>query len=220
MKKQFFQSYVFIVLVIMAAAAFLYYVPITQSLFSLKIKPAPTAIPDYSGWRSYTNQKFSIYLKYPDTFQLKPGQTGPLAEWQLYGLTDGNEIVSIEIPRSYQSRTNFGGASLRIGVSTEATAVKACLNPPSSFGYKDAYVQRMIGGAVFREFTRSESGAGNHYSFSSYRAVRNGGCEVFEYVIHHSNLQNYPLESKVREYDKIVVTKALESILDTVGFTK
>ena len=205
---------------IMAGVAFLYYVPITQSLFSFKIKSTPTATPDYSNWRTYTNQKFGVSLKYPAAFQVQPGQTGPLAEWSLYGLTNGSEIASVNIPRSFEPRTNFGDATLRIGVSTEATAVKECLSPPSSFGYKDAFTRRIIGGIVFQEFTRSDAAAGNYYEFTSYRAVRNGGCEVLEYVIHSSNIQNYPPESKIKEYNKQIVIDVLESMLDTVRFIK
>lgn len=205
--------------VVIAGWAFIRYVPIGQSIFSIT-SATPTATPDYSTWRTYTNQKFGISLKYPATFLLKPGQTGPLAEWELYGLTNGNEIASIQIPRSFEPRTNFGDATLRIGVSTESTAVTECLNPPSSSGYQDVYASRTINGIVFREFIRSEAGAGNYYEFTSYRVIRNGGCEVLEYVIHHSNIQNYPTESGIREYDGQMVVDALESVLDTVRFTK
>lgn len=214
------------IIVIALGIAFVYYAPINQQLFSFKAKPSPTATPDYSGWRTYANQKFGLTLKYPATFQLVAGKSGPLAEWQLYGLTNGVEIVSVEIPRSILIRTNFGGASLRVGVSIEATAVKECLNPPASFGYKDAYTQRVIGGVVFQEFTRSDTGAGNYYEFTSYRAVRNGlsgqtsGCEVFEYVIHHTNIQNYPAEAGRKEFDRATIITSLESILDTVRFVK
>lgn len=206
--------------VVAGCIVFLYYVPIGQSLFSLKLKPAPTATPDYSGWRSYTNQKYGVSLKYPATFQLVPGKSGPLAEWQLYGLINGIEIVSIEIPSSFQIRTNFMGASLRIGLSTNATAVKECLNPPSSFGYRDTYSSRAIGGVVFRKFTRADAGAGNFYEYTSYRIVRNGGCEVFEYSLHKTNIQNYPAEAGRKEFDRTAVVNTLESVLDTVRFTK
>ncbi len=203
-----------------AGLLFLYYAPVTETLFNLKSTPIPTAPPDYSSWRNYTNQKFGVSLKYPPAFQVKPGQTGPLAEWDLYGLTNGNEIASVNIPRSFEPRTNFGDASLRIGVSTEPTAVAECLNPPSTFGYHDTYSSRSIGGVVFREFTRTDAAAGNYYEFTSYRAVRNGGCEVLEYVIHYSNIQNYPVASGIKEYDKQMVADALESVLDTVQFNK
>ena len=210
-----------VVLIIVAVGVvFISYGPIIESLLNLTQGPTPVVTPDVSSWRSYTNAKFGVSLKYPLTFQLKPGQTGPLAEWELYGLTSGNEIASIEIPRSVQPRTNFGGASLRMGLSTEASAVKECLSPPSSFGYKDAFARRAIGGVTFQEFSRSDAGAGNYYEFMSYRAVRNGGCEVFEYVIHYSNIQNYPPESGIKEYNKQIVVDSLESILDTVKFTK
>ncbi len=208
------------IIVIAGGAVFLYFVPITQSLFSLKLKPSPTATPDYSSWRNYTNKKFGLALKYPAEFLLKPGQTGPLAEWALYGLTAGNEIASIEIPRSVQTRTNFVGASLRIGISTEATAVKECLNQPSSSGYSDTFTKRIIGGVPFGKFTRSNSAVGNNYQYTSYRAVRNSGCEVFEYVINHRDIQNYPPESGIKEFNQTMVVNSLESILDTVQFIK
>lgn len=220
---KFFSKHYRVIIVIALIAGgvlFLYFVPIGQSLFSLKIEVSPTATPDYSTWRNYTNKKFGLALKYPAEFLLKPGQTGPLAEWALYGLTSGNEIASIEISRSFQTRTNFVGASLRIGISTEATAVKECLNQPSSSGYSDAFTKRIIAGVPFSKFTRSNSAVGNNYQYTSYRAVRNGGCEVFEYVINHRDIQNYPPESGIKEFDQTMVVNSLESILDTVQFIK
>ena len=215
-----FSRVVITVVVIAVGVTFLYYVSITQSLFSFKPEPSPTATPNYSTWRSYTNQKYGVSLKYPAPFQLVPGRSGPLAEWQLYGLTNGIEIVSIQIPRSTQILTNFLGASLRIGLSTDVIAVKECLNPPASFGYSDTYTQRLIGGVVFRKFTRSDTGAGNFYEYTSYRAVRNGGCEVFEYSLHKTNIQNYPVEAGRKEFDKTAIINSLESMLDTVQFKK
>jgi hypothetical protein len=203
-----------------AGILFIYHVPIEKTLFSLRPVLAPTATPDRTGWRSYVNQKFGISLKYPPTFQLTPGRSGPLAEWQQYGLTNGIEVASIGIPRSSQIRTNFLGASLRIGVSTEPTAVKECLSPPASFGYHDAYAERTIGGKTFREFTRSDAGAGNFYEYISYRSIRDTGCEVFEYSIHKTNIQNYPAEAGRKEFDRTAVLKSLDSILDTVHFTQ
>lgn len=206
--------------VIIAGTAFVYFAPINQSWLGLKPGPSPTATPDYSGWRTYTNQKYGISLKYPSGFQLVPGKTGPLAEWQLYGVTNGIEIVSIEIPRSTQIRTNFLGASLRIGFSDDPVATKECLNPPADFGYENIYTKRMIGGETFKAFIRSEAGAGNFYEYMSYRALRNNGCEVFEYAIHKTSIDNYPVEAGRKEFDRIGVINKLESILDTVQFLK
>ena len=207
--------------IIAVGIVFLYYVPITQSLFSLKPTPVPTATPNYSGWRSYTNQKFGISLKYPSTFQLVPGRSGPLAEWQQYGFTNGVEIASINIPTSFQIRTNFLGASLRIGLSNEDTAIKECLSPPSAFGYQNAYSERTIGGKTFHIFTHSDAGAGNFYEYISYRALNDDdGCEVFEHSIHKTNIQNYPEEAGRTEFDHTAVINVLDSILDTVTFIK
>jgi len=205
------------VAIIAIGVAFLYYVPITRPLFNLRFISTPTATPDYSSWRSYTNQKYGISLKYPSIYQLVPGKSGLLAEWELYGLTNGVEIVSIDIPGSTQIRTNFGDATLRIGISNESTAIKQCLNPPD---YSNTYQERIIGGLAFRKFIRSGVGAGNYYDFVSYRAIQNGGCEVFEHVIHYSNIQNYPPEANRKEFDKNIVINSLESILDTVQFIK
>ncbi len=217
--SKFYQTIITVV-VIAIGVVFIYHVSITQSLFNLKIKSTPTATPDYSTWHSYTNQKYGVSFKYPAAFQLVPGKTGPLAEWQLYGLTNGIEIVSIEIPSSFQIRTNFMGASLRIGLSTDATAVKECLSPPTSFGYRDAYNQRVIGGVVFQEFTRSDTAAGNSYEFTSYHAVRDTGCEVLEYSIHKTNIQNYPPEAGRKEFDHTAIVNTREAVLDTVQFVK
>jgi len=211
---------VLVIAFIVVGAIFLYFMPATQSLFSLKTEASPTATPDYSNWRSYTNKKFGISLKYPAEFTLKAGQTGPLAEWALYGLANGNEIAIIEISRSFQPRTNFVGASLRLGISTEATAVKECLNQPSTFGYNSTFAKRAIGGVEFKKFTRSTVAVGNNFEYTSYRAVRSGRCEVFEYVIKHREIENYPIESGVKEFNKTMIINSLESILDTVQFAK
>ncbi len=219
MKNIVFKSPLLWVIVLVAAAG-VYFIPINHSFFSLQLKTSPTPVPDYSGWKIYSNSKFGVSLKYPPAYYVKAGQTGPLAEWSLYGLTNGNEIASVEIPKSTQIRTNFGGASLRMGFSKEAIAIKECLTPPPSFGYRDMYSRRDIGGVMFKEFSRSDAAAGNYYLFTSYRAVRNDGCEVFEYVIHYSNLQNYPPEVGRKEYDKQKVVDSLESILGTVKFLK
>jgi len=191
---------------------------IKSSLFSRTEELTPT--PDYSTWRNYTNEKSGVSLKYPATFALKPGQIGPKAEWTLRGLSNGIEIFSVEILRSFQSRTNFGGASLRMGSSNNQIEVNECLRPQRSFDYVNAYSQRSIGGVVFKKFMRSEVGAGNYYDFTSYRALRNGECNVFEYVINHGDIQNYPAESKIKEYNPSALVGTIESILDTVQFLK
>lgn len=195
---------------------FVSHVPIQDGFFSLQPVASPTATPDRTAWRTYTNPSFGITLKYPSMFSLVPGKSGPLAEWQLYGLTNGSEIASVNIPTSFQIRTNFLGASLRIGVSKDPAAIEQCVTPSSDLGYADTYHVRMIGGQQFREFTRSDAGAGNFYEFISYRAVRNNGCEVFEYYIHKTNIQNYPPSAGRKEFDRSVVISALDSVLDTV----
>lgn len=196
------------------------HIPIEDRFFSLQPAASPIATPDRAGWYSYTNTGFGVSLKYPPLFSLMAGKSGPLTEWQLYGLTNGNEIASVNIPSSFQVRTNFLGAALRIGLSTDATAVKECLAPPSAYGYQDAYQERLIGGQPFHVFTRSDVGAGNFYEFISYRAVRHNGCEVFEYYIHKTNIQNYPPSAGRKEFDRDAVLSALNGVLDTVQFSK
>lgn len=182
--------------------------------------PSPSATPNVVGWRSYSNATYGISLKYPIEFTLKAGQSDPRSQWQLSGLENGTEIFSLQILRSFQPRSNFVEATLRVLFSRDPGDVKDCLKLPSSRGYQNANSKRTIGGVVFNKWTRSEAEVGNFYEFTNYRALRNGGCQVIEYVIHDTSLSNYSEEARVKQYDKPLVQSVLESILYTIQFVK
>jgi hypothetical protein len=202
-------------LLVAAGILFLYYIPLKEPFFSLQL---PRATENTADWRTYTNQLFSLSLKYPPIASTQSGSTGPLPEF--YNLGPNTKIFSVNIPRSFQSRTNFDGASLVAETNSDKNVVDQCLNPPADQGFTDAFDQRMIGGTVFHTFTHQEGAAGNFYELTSYRAVRNGSCFVFTSLIHYDDIGNYPPESGIKEYNKASVTNLLETILDTVHFTR
>lgn len=78
----------------------------------------------------------------------------------------------------------------------------------------------MIGGVEFQMFTGADAGAGNFYEFTSYRAVQDGVCKVFEYTIQRSSVENYPEERGIKEFDRSAIVNVLEGILDTVQFSR
>ncbi len=161
----------------------------------------------------YQDSAHGIVFEYPENFVLEQGDADLTTEWQSYSNgTRGQHIARVTIPKESQPNTNFGDAYWQVGVSKDAKALATCTNPS---GYIRHGV-RTISGIEFSVFGMSDAGAGNFYETTSYRAKLADKCIVAEYVVHSLNIQNFPAEYGIKEFDKAKVLNILESITQSL----
>jgi hypothetical protein len=131
----------------------------------------------------------------------------------------GLQPFTLTIPRAFEPQTNFAGATLTVGMSSDAAPVAQCLavepnGPPDQLPTSTA----MINGTVFTVFHLSDAGAGNIYETTSYRTLHDGRCWAVEYTIHSSEIANYPPEYQLRPFNEAVLHDVLDRIVGTFKF--
>ena len=178
-----------------------------------------TAYTDTTAWEVSDNGTAHIRIAYPMDFSANDMYSAePSADWGGSGM--GTKIFTLTIPKVFQPQSNFNEAVLTIGKSGKSQAVADCLKADESTGEIAASAMKSINGVDYFVTHATDAGAGNLYDSASYRAVQNGACYVIKYVIHSSQLGNYPAEYKLHEFDKAAVESVLERIVGTVVFTK
>jgi membrane-bound inhibitor of C-type lysozyme len=158
---------------------------------------------------TFTDAGKTFSFSYPKVTTISGGDIGYTQSWSNNQITLGLELAKLEIPRESQPKTNFSGATLSVGTSSDVDAVKSCVATGTSVS---------INGADFTKSTSSDAGAGNFYETTMYRIFRNSQCYNLEYTIHTTNIGNYSPDQGIVEYDKSSVTQTLESIVQSFKF--
>ncbi len=135
-----------------------------------------------------------------------------LAPWENGAMMKLPEAVRVAAPESWRAGTNFAEAGIDFIVSDNTKAVAECAAPPD---FADTHISKKVGGINFEQFTQNGAGAGNFYGITSYRGISDGKCYVADLYIHSSNIGNYDPSQGIKEFDKIAVTNALESVFET-----
>lgn len=164
-----------------------------------------------SGWSIAYPVDFDAtdnYLPAPTDNWRQENQGGP-----------GLQPFTLTIPRAFEPQTNFAGATLTVGVSSDTAAVAQCLNseptgPPSEMPTSTA----VINGIDFTVFHLGDAGAGSIYETTSYRTLHAGQCWAIEYTIHSSEIGDYPLEYGLVPFDEIALHDVLDRIVGTFKF--
>ena len=170
------------------------------------------------GMATYTDASDTFSFTYPARFILSPGEAGQTQSWRSGATSTGLEIAVVAIPASFQPNTNFGDGKFTFGASTDSAAVSHCLTDANGNGVESSTVT--IKGATFTKLTFSDAGAGNIYQVTSYRTIRNNRCYAAEYIIHSTNLANYPSDQGIVAFDANAVRSVLEGIAQSVTFVK
>ena len=158
---------------------------------------------------TFTDAGKTFSFSYPKTTTLSGGDIGYTQSWSNNQTTLGLVLAKVEIPRESQPKTNFSGATLSVGTSSDVTAVKDCTTTGTPV---------RINGTDFIKSSSSDAGAGNFYETTMYRTLRNNQCYSLEYTIHTTNIGNYSPDQGIVEYDKSSVTKTLESVVQSFRF--
>ncbi len=167
---------------------------------------------------TYTDPNHVFSFSYPSIFTLSGGTMGYTQEWMNNATTTGLALVKVVVPQSFELNTNFSDARFTVGTSSHPDAVRSCLAAPAS-GSPIQKTQVSIHGVVYTKYTTMDAAAGNRYETTSYRTVHAGQCYAIEYTIHYGNIQNYPTDSGITEFNKTKVQNALETIVQSFSFS-
>jgi len=173
--------------------------------------PAPAAPAIPAGWSVVSSSKGGFTIAFPKNLDGK--ETDPSAT----GLTPGIRF-SLDVPDTYEPKTNFGGATLTVGASGDKDDVAQCMKQTDSDVDPVAPKNVVLNGAPFTVYSYTNMGCGNEGDTTSYRILRAGKCVKVEYTIQSANLGNYDPSQHMHAYDSGKITALLESIVATFKF--
>jgi len=168
------------------------------------------------GRKTFTDQGKLFTFTYPAAFTLAGGGIGYTENWKTN--TDGTLgliLAQVNVPQSYQPKTNFVGATFTVGTSVDPKAVASCTTDSGSGITKSAVT---INGIKYMKFVSTDAGAGNRYETTSYRTVQNDQCFALEYTIHYAELANFDPSTGVTAYNSVQTHSDLDSIVQNFTF--
>ncbi len=150
-------------------------------------------------------------FNYPTIGNLSGSDGQVTTDWMFNATTTGKLLAKVVIPKEFQPQTNFGDARLTLGTGTSPEAVANCLLP--EYGSTLATTTAAINGINYDVISSNGAGAGNFYDTTSYRTIRNSHCYVMEYTIHSMNIDNYPTDQGIVEFDQEKIKTMMENIV-------
>jgi hypothetical protein len=180
---------------------------------SLVVPTAPLTDSAPEGYTVFTDQGKTVSFSHPTEFAVMSGDNGYSSAWRFNTETLGRLVARVEVPRSFQPKTNFSGATFTVGTSSDGTAVKDCLVATNGERTNGTEV---INGVTYTKMTLTDAGAGNYYDTTSYRTLRNNQCYVAEYTIHSTNIGNYSPDQGISEFNTAAVTTLLNGMVQSV----
>lgn len=170
-----------------------------------------------TGMKSFTDLGKTFTFMYPQEFTLAGGGIGYTENWKMnIDGTLGLILATVNVPQSYEPKTNFGDAKFIVGTSSDPKAVKSCLITPAGNGTTKSTAT--INGVKYTKFISTDAGAGQRYQTTSYRTVRNSQCYVIEYTIHYSAIENYDPSLGIKAFDQKKIGEALDGIVQSFNF--
>lgn len=177
---------------------------------------AGTVTPSTSGMSTYTDGSSLFSFTYPTQFTVSGGDMGYTQNWRSEATSSGMEFAVVTVPSSVQPKTNFAGAVFTFGTSADPAAVKGCLTDGNGNPIKGTTTT--INGVPFTKLSYGDAGAGNLYDITSYRTVRNNQCYAAEYVVHSTQLGNYPPSAGVSAFNSSTIRSMLDGIAHSLIF--
>lgn len=116
-------------------------------------------------------------------------------------------------PSFYYPTTNLIESALMLTVSTDSNIVATCTEIPARSG-ETIIGEVSINGYIFTQSEFVGAAAGNKYEQIFYRTVWQDKCFEVIFLIHSSNIQNYPAGSVV-EFDRNALLAKFEAVLAT-----
>lgn len=166
-----------------------------------------TSGQEYADYSTYASTTLGFSIKYPKSFTVNE-------KYAYTAMGPGKDIrgVSFIIPESMHTGTNLSSDSY---VSVEMLPKQACII--SDFFDNIQATSTIVDNGKTYEVARGVGvGAGNYYEEIVYKLP---GCTAFRYMIHSSNIMNYP-EGTVIEFDKTALLAIFDKILRSYVSTK
>src|SRR5699024_878734 len=154
-----------------------------------------------------------IRLRHPQTLQLISENIKDTTGWSSSSTQKGTLIVAFKLDLSDYVKTNLSQAVITVGKSSEAQSVSACMGEPLAPAVSRDTVRRSD--ATFFKSEYAEAGAGNLYQIRRFRTLHKGICYSIEEMVHSTNIQNYPPERGVSEFDSTQVWETLDTVWQT-----
>ncbi len=171
-------------------------------------------------WQTASGDRAGFTIAYPidfaaDQIYLPASST----DWRVgaNGIS-GLKLFTLTVPAAFEPQTNFADATLTVGASADAAALRGCLLEDQSGGPAQATSSATVNGIQFIVFHSNGAGAGNYYETTSYRTLHAGQCYAVEYTIHSSEIMNYPSSYGLRPFDRGALTALLDRIIGTFRF--
>ncbi len=162
----------------------------------------------------FENKEAGFSLSYSSDFNLLSEDENARLPWSADSSLPGRRIFTISLPKDFLPQTNFAEATVSVGSSNNAGAVADCITGEQG----KLETTKKINGIDVAVIKLDDAGAGNLYETRSYRALKGGTCFALEATIHSTNLENYPAEQGITEFDKAKVEAALEAVVSTFVF--
>jgi hypothetical protein len=170
---------------------------------------------------TYTDSAKTFSITYPKDFIFvasgAKNSKFPTQQWMSGATVKGSSLATVYIPRAFQPKTNFGEATVNVGVSSDKIAIQSCTSPQPNAG-QVSIGNANINGINFSIVSSTDAGAGNFYDVTSFRAVYKNKCYNIETVIHSTNVGNYSPDQGITAFDKDAVQKVLDGIVNSFIF--
>ncbi len=170
---------------------------------------------------TFTDSAKTFSITHPKDFILVAGGAKnakvPTQQWMSGATVKGSVLATVYIPRAFQPKTNFGEATVNVGVSSDKIAILSCTSPQPNAG-QIAIGSTNINGVNFSIISSTDAGAGNLYDITSYRTVYKNKCYNIETTVHSMNIGNYPTDQGINAYDKDAVQKVLDDVVNSFTF--
>lgn len=182
-------------------------------------RPIPAAVIHQNGQSGQIQTYKSTYGFAFDYPAADPIKEEPVQQGSDPYMSQGIQLVRLDIPKTDYPNTNFNEAWLSAGIGLKMSETDCY----KYLGNADAMVPmtatQTINGIKFHTATFSGAGAGNFYDTRLYRVYANSTCYEVSLNIHTSNIQNYDPASNIHEVNQIDVWSKLDAILQTYNFS-
>lgn len=166
--------------------------------------------------RTFTEQDGLFSFHYNPYFSVFEDKKMLSTNWRLDTTHTGILLARLDVPRSYFPQTNFSGATLTIGQSSDHNEITQCMAPLHD--ERTTSTEVLIDNFPARKYVWTDVAAGNYYETISYHTIVDGDCFVIEYTLHFTAIANYSPDQKITEFDKEKITNNIEQIIHSITF--
>ena len=164
-------------------------------------------------WETFVSNDFGFSFRYPRELEVE----NPVGVWRYFANNDlGIQLARLKIPKIYEINTNFTEAYFNVGVSSSTKDIQDCFLPGKG---ESASSTLDIGNATFYQFFGEFVADGNFYQVKSYRTLRHNVCYDIDLIIHFTDINSYPSDFNLQNFNQQKVDDLLNKVLNTFYFT-